>query len=131
MADNQSFFAGLGDAFMTGLQGTRDAFSEDIKDIKRGQFPKQVQRDLQGLLATYQNPSMGSFLPPVPKFKNPHFDVLDRMLEGFSTKYSPEQLAAYKETILNSMGPAELAAVKPTGEFVQTMPAPSQLLGRK
>ena len=118
MADRQSFFGGLGDAIATGWQATRDAFDEDISSMERGKLPRQAGKVAMDALSAMQSPSTIGFIPKVPTYFNPHFEYIDRLLNGVKGVYTPEQLQLFRDTLLNRLTTEELAAAKPTGKFV-------------
>lgn len=59
----KEFLAGLLDAFRTGAQGTWDALSDDVTDIKEGNLPHNISRDIPKMLSMIGQPSINPVIP--------------------------------------------------------------------
>lgn len=123
LPDKDSFFGGLWDTIKTGAQGTKAAFEQDIEDVKNLRLPRSALKDLAGMLTVYQNPAMGSFLPPVPTYY-----TLRQFYSKIGETDPQYALDLFKEA---QMFGKDLDMVRPTGEFIQAAPPLNKLLGNK
>lgn len=57
------FISGLWDALKMGAQNTGAAISEDVSNVRAGQMPRNIARDLPGLISMLSQPSINPTIP--------------------------------------------------------------------